>query len=84
MGAKVQLPNGPKLKSLLVPRDAVLKQGNQNILFLAADDKAKMVEVEIRGYQGMLIAVEAEGLSAGQQVVVKGNERIRDGQSIRF
>ena len=43
-----------------------------------------MVPVKIRGYQGMLIAVDGEGLAFGQQVVVKGNERIQDDQSIRF
>ena len=78
------LPDGPKLDSLLVPRDAVLKQAGQDILFLAIEGKAKLVPVEIRGYQGMLIAVAGEGLASGQQVVIKGNERIRDDQSIRF
>ncbi len=84
MEAKAQLPNGPKLDGLLVPRDAVLKQAGKDILFLAADGKARMIQVEIRGYQGMLVAVAGEGLAAGQQVVIKGNERIRDDQSIRF
>jgi hypothetical protein len=36
------------------------------------------------GYQGMQVAVTGAGLEAGQQVVVKGNERIRDGQPVRF
>ncbi len=84
MEARALLPNGPKLDSLLVPRDAVLKQAGKDILFLAVDGKAKMVTVEILGYEGMQIAVNGEGLAAGQQVVVKGNERIRDKQSIRF
>ena len=84
MEARAQLPNGPKTESLLVPRDAVLKQARHDILFLAIDGKAKMVQVEIHGYQGMMVAVSGEGLFKGQEVVVKGNERIRDGQSIRF
>ncbi len=33
---------------------------------------------------GMQIAIEGPGLTEAQQVVVKGNERIRDGQAIRF
>lgn len=84
MEAHAQLPNGQKLEGLLVPRDAVLKQFGQDVLFLAVEGVAKMLPVKIRGYQGMQVAVAAEGLAAGQQVVVKGNERIRDGQAIRF
>lgn len=84
MEAHARLPNGPKLEGMLVPRDAVIKQFGKNVVFLAAEGTAKMLPVQIRGYQGMQVAVEAEGLSAGAQVVVKGNERIRDGQAIRF
>lgn len=84
MEARALLPSGPKLDSLLVPRDAVLKQAGQDILFLAVGGKAKVIPVEIRGYQGMLIAVKGDGLASGQQVVIKGNERIRDDQAIRF
>lgn len=84
MEAHVMLPSGKKVEGLLVPRDAVIKQRGKDVLFLAVEGKAKMVPVQIRGYQGMQVAVAGEGLEAGQQVVVKGNERIRDGQAIRF
>lgn len=84
MEAHAQLPSGPKVDSLVVPRDAVINQRGQQLIFLAVDGKAKRVPVKINGYQGMQVAVEGEDLSAGQQVVTKGNERIRDGQAIRF
>ena len=84
MEAHVSLPNGPKLDSLLVPRDAVLKQFGKQIIFLAVEGKAKQVAVRVNGYQGMQVAIEAPELAAAQQVVIKGNERIRDGQAIRF
>ena len=84
MEASAQLPNGPKLEGLLVPRDAVIKQMGRDIVFLAAEGKAKMIPVQILGYQGMQVAVEGPGLTAEAQVVVKGNERIRDGAPIRF
>lgn len=84
MEARALLPAGDKVEGLLVPRDAVLRQFGMDILFLAEEGKAKMLPVKILGYQGMQIAVTGEGLAAGQQVVIKGNERIRDGQAIRF
>ncbi len=84
MEAHASLPSGPKLDSLLVPRDAVIKQFGQQVIFLAVEGKAQMVPVQIKGYQGMQVAVEAPDLKVGQQVVIKGNERIRDGQPVRF
>lgn len=84
MEAHAQLPNGPKLEGLLVPRDAVIKQFGQNVIFLAVEGIAKMIPVQVRGYQGMQVAIEGQGVEVGAQVVVKGNERIREGQPIRF
>jgi len=84
MEAHAQLPSGPKLESLLVPRDAVIKQFGQDVIFLAVDGSAKMVPVAIKGYQGMQVAIEGPGIENGAQVVIKGNERIRDGAPIRF
>lgn len=84
MEAHVRLPSGPKRDSLLVPRDAVINQFGKQIIFLAVEGKAKMVQVKIHGYQGMQVAIEGPELAAEQQVVIKGNERIGDGQNIRF
>ena len=84
MEAFAQFPNGIKQRSLLAPRDAVIKQFGQEILFVSNEGKAKMIPVKITGYQEMQVAIEGQGLSPGMQVVIKGNERIRDGQAIRF
>ena len=83
MEARALLPSGEKVEGLLVSRDAILRQDGNDILFIAVDGQAKLVPVEILGYQGMQFAIAGPGLEAGQQVVVKGNERIRDGQAIR-
>lgn len=84
MEAYAQLPNGLKQQSLLVPRDAVIKKFGQDVLFIAVSGKAKMIPIQISGYQEMYTAVSGSGLSEGMQVVIKGNERIRDGQAIRL
>ncbi|NOS35040.1 MAG: efflux RND transporter periplasmic adaptor subunit, partial [Deltaproteobacteria bacterium] len=50
----------------------------------AVDGKAVMVPVKVVGYEGMTAVVAAEGLKEGMKVVVKGNERLRDGQAIAY
>jgi hypothetical protein len=46
------------------------------------EGQAKMVPVSVSGFEGLRASVSAEGLSEGMQVVIKGNERIRDGQPV--
>jgi RND family efflux transporter MFP subunit len=84
MQASVMLPTAASIDGLLVPRDAVINLSGNDVIFLVAEGTAKMISVQVMGYQGMQVAVTGEGLEAGQQVVVKGNERIRDGQPVRF
>lgn len=84
MQALVSLPSGVKLESLLVPRDAIINQFGKQVIYVAVDGKAKMITVQLQGYQGMLVAITAPELNDNQQVVIKGNERIHDGQAIRF
>jgi hypothetical protein len=38
----------------------------------------------VAGYDGMKAGVFAEGLKEGMRVVVKGNERLRDGQEVNI
>lgn len=82
MAARVILPTGPRQKTLLVPRDAVIPVFGKTVVFAIVDSKAKMIPVSIVGYQGMQTGVVAEALKPGMEVVVKGNERLRDGQLV--
>jgi RND family efflux transporter MFP subunit len=82
MEARVAMPSGPRLEGLMVPRDAVLKQFGMDVIFVVEEGQAKMVPVSVSGFEGLRASVSAEGLSEGMQVVIKGNERIRDGQPV--
>lgn len=82
MSARVVLPTGSRRKSLVVPRDAVISMFGQTVVFTVADAKAGMLPVRILGYDGLVVGLEAPDLKAGMQVVVDGNERLRDGQSV--
>jgi len=82
MEARVTLPVEKEKKALTVPRDAVATVFGITAVFAVIDSKARMIPVEILGYKGMTAGVYAEGLKRGMQVVVKGNERLRDGQPV--
>ena len=82
MTARVRLPTGKAVKSLIVPRDAVIPVFGKTVVFAVIESKARMIPVDIIGYTGLTTGVSARGLKDGMQVVVKGNERLRDGQLV--
>lgn len=82
MEARVTLPTAQKKKALTVPRDAVITVFGNTVVFAVIESKAKMIPVKVIGYQGMGVGVDADGLVEGMKVVTKGNERLRDGQTV--
>lgn len=83
MQAQVTLPIAAASESLLVPRDAVIKNFGKDVIFINNDGHAHMVEVEITGHTGTDVGISSPETEPGQRVIVKGNERIRDGQAVR-
>lgn len=84
MEAKVRLPVGAQQEALIVHRDAVINAYGQNVVYAVRDAKAAMMPVTVLGYKGMNAGIQSDGISAGMQVVVKGNERLRDGQDVEI
>jgi RND family efflux transporter MFP subunit len=84
MEARALIPSAEKRQGLKVPRDAVIDKFGQNVIWLAKDSAAKMVPVQVVGYDGMFVVVAGAGLADGDNVVVKGNERLREGQPVRI
>ncbi|RJQ14399.1 MAG: efflux RND transporter periplasmic adaptor subunit [Nitrospiraceae bacterium] len=82
MEARLILPAGRKEKALIAPRDAVITVFGNTVVFVVEDSKAKMMPVKVVGYKGMSAGILGDGLNEGMKVVVKGNERIRDGQAV--
>jgi RND family efflux transporter MFP subunit len=83
MQAQISLPVAAARESLLVPRDAVASNAGQNVVFIDDNGQARKFEVSISGYTGTHVGIENANIETGQRVIVKGNERIRDGQSVR-
>jgi membrane fusion protein (multidrug efflux system) len=82
MSARVVLPTGKHLKTLVVPRDAVISVFGQTVVYVVDDSKARMIPIKVTGYEELVAGVEAPGLAEGMQVVVEGNERLRNGQMV--
>ena len=70
-----------KKQALLVPKDAVVTVGNERLVYLVADGKTVPVNVSILGYYDGDVAIKGT-LKSGDQVVIRGNERLRPGQPV--
>lgn len=82
MEARVILPTGEKEETLIIPRDAVITVQGETVVYTVQDGNAKMIPVNVVGYEGMSAGVVGQGLQQGMNVVVKGNERLREGQPV--
>ncbi len=85
--AQIQLQETVEENALVVPTGAIINEGNQNFVYIATDNQAKQVEVEILSMQSEETAVqpvEADGLSAGDELITQGQNALSDGQPIRI
>ena len=75
---RVRLPKS----ALLVQKDAIVNSVGGAVVYVAQDDVVAMRPVETgMSYHG-LVAVTGD-LQPGDLVIVRGNERLRDGQAVR-
>jgi RND family efflux transporter MFP subunit len=81
MLCRVDLGVGEPRMALMVHKDALVLGGPTPAVYKVNDKRAHIVNVEILGYQGERVEIRGE-LSPGDSVVVRGNERIRDGQQV--
>ena len=83
MSARVRFRIAQARASLLVHKDALVSGPQGQVVYLARDGKALSRPVETGlAHQGY-VAVTGE-LAPGDLTVVRGNERLRDGQAVRI
>ena len=68
-------------KALMIPEEAIVFQAAQSYVFLVDGKKATRIPVAIGERQEGLIVV-LDGLEAGEEIVLKGLQRLRDGSAI--
>lgn len=82
MLAQVHLPVGEPRPAVVVPKDAVAAQGRDRVVYVIGEGEVVMpVVVRPGAAVGAWIAVEG-GVSAGDRVVTRGNERLFPGQTV--
>ncbi len=79
----LEIPVGEARQVVTVDKDAVLRRPDGDIVFVAADGAAQPRPVTLGEAVGNRFVVE-DGLAPGELVVVRGNERLRPGQSINY
>jgi RND family efflux transporter MFP subunit len=82
MLAQVELPVGEVSPATVVPKDAVVRRGPQELVYrVTGGGTVETVEVRTGSGDGAWIAVEGP-VEPGDRVVTRGNERLRPGQTV--
>jgi multidrug resistance efflux pump len=83
MLARVTVKVGDGHPGFLVPKDAVVRQGDDEVIFIVENGTARQYKVKTgRAVKG-LKEVYHRALKPGQEVVVLGNESLSDGAKVR-
>jgi RND family efflux transporter MFP subunit len=83
MLAQVALAAGEARDAVLVPKDAVVRQGPMEIIFrLGQDDTVEPVPVRTAQGVGSWVVIEGP-VTPGERIVTRGNERLQPGQPVR-
>ena len=79
----VYIPASAPRSVLTVHKDAVIKRGPRSLVYVVKDDTAEMRQITLGEPTGSRYEV-LDGLSEGESVVVRGNERLRPGDKVRI
>lgn len=81
---RVSLPSAQAKELVAVPRDAIILRTDQQYVFVVNDEgKAERQEVQLGYAEGDMIEVIGN-VKANAVVVIRGGERLRDGQSVAW
>jgi hypothetical protein len=81
--ATVQVPIGAPRQIVSVHKDAIIKRPGDIIVFVVVDGTVQSRPLVLGAAVGSRYEV-LEGLSAGDLVVVRGNERLRSGAKVKI
>lgn len=84
MTARARMPISAQVECLLLPRDAIINQLGSNYIYTAQDGLARKHPVQVVGFDGMTVGVIAADVGPGQLFIVKGHERLLEGDAIEI
>jgi membrane fusion protein, multidrug efflux system len=79
--ARVGFDLGLNRKAVMVHKDAVITRGTKTFLFTVDEGKARQLFVTTGRSEGERIEVNGP-VKEGDPVIIRGNERVRDGQEV--
>jgi RND family efflux transporter MFP subunit len=82
MFANVEVVLLEKPQTLVIPREAILGEGSEMSVFVAEGKQAVRKPITI-GYEQDRMVEVLRGLNEADQVVIKGQQLIKDGSTIR-
>jgi RND family efflux transporter MFP subunit len=80
--ARVEVTTGSARSGVVVPKDALVSSPMGTVVFVVQDGAAGMRPVQPGESVGSMVEV-GDSVRPGELVVVRGNERLRDGQAVR-
>jgi RND family efflux transporter MFP subunit len=83
MFARVKIQYGEPRRGLFIPKDAVVRQKKEQVVFVLDTSRVQMVRVETGQALEEMVEVVKGDLKPGQEVVVAGNEILRDGAQVQ-
>jgi membrane fusion protein (multidrug efflux system) len=81
MFLNVSLANDER-EALVIPEEALTPEAERQYVFVVADGKAERREVRIGGRRPGSVEI-VTGLAVGEQVIVEGTQKVRDGGPVR-
>jgi RND family efflux transporter MFP subunit len=83
MLAQVSVPAGETYRAVVIPKDAVIRQGVSEVVYrMNGDDSVEVVTIVTGAGVGSWIAVNGP-IEAGHRVITRGNERLSPGQTVQ-
>lgn len=82
MLARMRFELGRTRSVLMAHKDAVIRKDGQAFLFVVAEGKAFKQSLKLGKSKGSLIEINGD-IQEGAQVVIRGNERLRNGQTVQ-
>jgi len=83
MLAQVSFPAGESYQATVVPKDAIVKQGEASVVYrINGEDKVDVVPVTTGEGVGAWIVVTGD-IATGQKVITRGNERVFPGMAVK-
>ncbi len=81
---QVSVPNGNPVTGVAVPRDALVERGGTAFVYKVTEDgTAEQISASITSTVGLWVAI-AEGIEVGDQIIVRGAERLSPGQPVEI